>query len=570
MSKGTMIFNRTVLLLSLFSLHVLQLKAQTGVPMGGCKEWRNGGWVEVPCGTSSDDGGGKGSNNNNSGSGGLTAKQQAKNEAWDLNHLGIQENEKGRNCWTNKDWDCAIYYFNRAIQYYRQAKEKNPKEKIYRNNLSNNEGYLEQVTSFKEFDEALALLNKGLNHEAEVAYRNYILKNPRNENAHYNLCVALWNQGLYGEAYDECILALKINPDVANGKEALSKLKKLYANKLNEDANDLYDKGKLSEAEAAYRRAIELNPTDPVLYGNLADAQSEQGKFKEAETTYRKAAEYDPSDIDYKIRLGNSIMDQGRLSEARNFYQELIASNPGIATLYFNLGYILSKEGKSKEAETNYRKAIQIYPDDVNFYYNLGLLLEKQGLYSEAAKEYQNAMKVHPGDKTVQASIDKLIKDGKMTITELTPGSVKDPLSQLVSSQIQGFDVVIDGKGKYYVELSPLVTDGSAKYVEKVPEKLARTEQFQQLLKEEKKIRDEFNGLQRKLDETKKKKEETTGNKSDLEMELVKLKEDMTKKENEFNMNRFKQTEAIRNFHEDFDEATKKTPDENKAGTKNQ
>lgn len=503
-----------------------------------------------------------------------TQKQLKKEKAWDLNHQGILANEKGRNCWDKRDWECAITYFQQAIDYYQQAMNID-KDKIYKENLDRNQYHLKRAFCFKYNEQGNNLYKQAKYSDAENSFRMSLQYDPDYAIAHSNLGLALEMQGKYDAAIEEYKKALKIDASTNNIAQHLERVKakieeqkktdnKTVSLKLNEEANKLYSGEKYKEAEQLYQKAIALNPSDPVLYSNLADAQSKQGKFKDAELTYRKAIEADPSNIDYKIRAGNAIFDQGRLSDARNYYQELVASNPGIATLYFNLGYIQAQGGDYKDAEKNYRKSIELYSNDVNYYYNLGLLLEKQGRYSEAAKEYQSAMKVHPGDKTVQASIDKLVKEGKMSITEVTPGSIKDPLSQLVSSQIQGFDVVIDGKGKYFVELSPLVADGSTKYVEKVPEKLAKTEQFQLLLKEERKIRDEFAGLQKKLDETKKKKEEATGNKSDLEMEIVKLKEDMTKKENEFNMNRFKQTEAVRNFHEDFEEAPGKKDDKSK------
>jgi Tfp pilus assembly protein PilF len=48
--------------------------------------------------------------------------------------------------------------------------------------------------------------------------------------------------------------------------------------------------------EAAYRfeKAVEIDPTYPAAWNNLAIAYEEQGNFDEADKAYRKAVELDP------------------------------------------------------------------------------------------------------------------------------------------------------------------------------------------------------------------------------------------------------------------------------------
>ena len=563
--QATANIKRSFFLLLFLGMQVLLVTAQpTGKDAGAGWCPIHGNYTGASC-PSCKSGGGD-NNNVSRGSGELTAKQKARNEASDINRLGMAENTKARDCWANRDWSCAVYYFNRAIAYYRQAIEKNQKGKVYRKNLSNNEINLATALRYKEFDDALALLNKGQNREAEAAFRNYILKNPKDADAHYNLCVALWNQDLLEEAYNECNLALAIDAGIANAPASLIKIKKQYARKLNKEANDM-DDDQDKEAELRYKKAIALDPTEAVYYYNLGWVQANLGKYKDAETNYRKAIDMDPSDLENHLQLGIVLFKQGNLKDAEAVYRNAIRLQPGAAVAYYDLAYTLAQAGSFKEAEENYRKAIELDPAKADYHQNLAVLLEKQGAYKEAAKEYENTLKIVPEDKYAKAQLDKLVAAGKVENTNKTvvPGTITDPGVQLQSAKFQGFDMVIDGKGKYFVGLLPFVVNGSTPYVEKVPMALAQTDKFRALLNEEGKIREEYQAMQNKLKELQVKKNTEAGNKGELEIQESNIKQELSKKEGEFTMVRFKQTEAIRNFHEELEEAAP----EQKPKTKN-
>jgi superkiller protein 3 len=47
--------------------------------------------------------------------------------------------------------------------------------------------------------------------------------------------------------------------------------------------------GKLDEAVACYRRAIELDPNSAVVFRSLGDALTALGRLAEAQQAYRKA-----------------------------------------------------------------------------------------------------------------------------------------------------------------------------------------------------------------------------------------------------------------------------------------
>src|SRR3990172_4395110 len=74
--------------------------------------------------------------------------------------------------------------------------------------------------------------------------------------------------------------------------------------------------GRLPEAEAGYRRVLELKPDWADAHNNLGVTLWDQGRQAEAEASYRRALEIEPDYVEAHYNLANAMRDQGRLSEA--------------------------------------------------------------------------------------------------------------------------------------------------------------------------------------------------------------------------------------------------------------
>jgi superkiller protein 3 len=68
--------------------------------------------------------------------------------------------------------------------------------------------------------------------------------------------------------------------------------------------------GRLDEAVASYRRAIELDPKSVAPHYNLAIALGQQKKVDDSVASYRRAIELDPTDARYPMNLGNQLLKQ--------------------------------------------------------------------------------------------------------------------------------------------------------------------------------------------------------------------------------------------------------------------
>ena len=107
------------------------------------------------------------------------------------------------------------------------------------------------------------------------------------------------------------------------------------------------DQGKLDEAVACYRRALELKPDYAEAHNNLGNALKDQGKLDEAIACYRRALELKPDYAEAHNNLGNAFKDQGKLDEAVACYRRALELKPDYAEAHNNLGDALTGAGEA-------------------------------------------------------------------------------------------------------------------------------------------------------------------------------------------------------------------------------
>src|SRR6266478_450574 len=66
----------------------------------------------------------------------------------------------------------------------------------------------------------------------------------------------------------------------------------------------------------------------PHHHSQLGDIYFQQGKLDQAEASYRAALERDPQDIDTRAHLGQCLLRQKRPAEARPLLEGVVAENP--------------------------------------------------------------------------------------------------------------------------------------------------------------------------------------------------------------------------------------------------
>lgn len=180
--------------------------------------------------------------------------------------------------------------------------------------------------------------------EAEELYNKAIELNPRNDFAYFGLGWTYRMEGKFLRAEELIAKAIELNP------------RNDWAYIILGDINWSF-RGRPHEiSEGLFRRAIELNPEkDAWAYNRLGYVLLQRGRFSEAEEIYRKAIKIRPQEERAYIELGMAYQSQGRFMEAEKLYKKAIELSPGNDTAYRALS-ILSREMNEKVLVEGYDK----------------------------------------------------------------------------------------------------------------------------------------------------------------------------------------------------------------------
>jgi protein O-GlcNAc transferase len=180
--------------------------------------------------------------------------------------------------------------------------------------------------------------------------------------------------------------------------------------------NQLLVKGKLNEAERAYRQAVALAPEDAQAWSNLGCTLWRLGRLPEAETSLARALALRPNLAQAHNNLGGVLEALGRLEDAEQHYRDSIAIDAKQPQPYCNLGAVLHRLGKFEEAKVEYAHALRLKPDFVEAWSNLGAAFLAHGKFADAEACLLRARELGPRHQQVLINLaDVLRVQGKFS-----------------------------------------------------------------------------------------------------------------------------------------------------------
>jgi DNA-binding SARP family transcriptional activator len=113
--------------------------------------------------------------------------------------------------------------------------------------------------------------------------------------------------------------------------------------------------------ERQQRLAAE-RPRDAAVFNDLGNLLVMAGEPSEAEAAYRHAVEVDPHRLSALYNLGLLLLQGGKTGEARQLFEKVIEIEPRHAWAHYQLGAVLERKGDRSRAVREYAQAFRLDP----------------------------------------------------------------------------------------------------------------------------------------------------------------------------------------------------------------
>jgi tetratricopeptide (TPR) repeat protein len=171
-----------------------------------------------------------------------------------------------------------------------------------------------------------------------------------------------------------------------------------------EQLTQLYlDENKSEEAISLLEGMIARSPS-ATLDDLLGDAFTQTHEYGKAEKAYRKAVDLDPSELGHLRGLGQTLLSEEKYPDALSVYQKLADLMPDDADVYLRMAQIYRELHQLDKAEESIVKARQYAPGTVEVMYNEAMIYEAQGRFEDAIRVLSDAVTGVKTQSTVLSS----------------------------------------------------------------------------------------------------------------------------------------------------------------------
>src|SRR5262245_7389284 len=181
-------------------------------------------------------------------------------------------------------------------------------------------------------------------------------------------------------------------------------------------ARMLAEQGQLTDAINEYKKALELDANNSLIYSEMAETYLRGQRVREAVDSAQKAIKADPDNVDaHKILASvytslisdssaNAPIAEETVNQAIHEFEEIIRIDSDDQNSYLMLGRLYQVKNDDKKAEEIYRKFLGMEPGSEEGVTSLARLHMDAGNNKEAASLLEGFVKEHPdADRALDA-----------------------------------------------------------------------------------------------------------------------------------------------------------------------
>lgn len=133
--------------------------------------------------------------------------------------------------------------------------------------------------------------------------------------------------------------------------------------RIEQDALDWEDAGRLDRAAEAYRAALMIGGPRAEIHFALADVLYRGGDVSAARERYYAALELDDEYVEARAALGSLLAETGELELAAATFEGALAVDPDFADAHFHLAQVLDRLDRGDLAARHYRAFLNLAPE---------------------------------------------------------------------------------------------------------------------------------------------------------------------------------------------------------------
>lgn len=173
-------------------------------------------------------------------------------------------------------------------------------------------------------------------------------------------------------------------------------------------AQDLFNRGRLPEAEAGLRKAAEWDPNAAGIFSTLGTVLNAAGRDAESAASFWRAAQKDPTDSNAAFSAGLAFAAAGKLPDAELAMRESTRRDPNNARAWYNLGLLFAQTGRGREAISALETAEKLAPAVADYPFARATILLNQGDRPGGAAALRRTVELDPAHREAQALLQRL------------------------------------------------------------------------------------------------------------------------------------------------------------------
>jgi len=174
------------------------------------------------------------------------------------------------------------------------------------------------------------------------------------------------------------------------------------------DAVELYQGGRLRDAQKLAQRCVDQAPDHPEARRLLAVILADRGELSAALEHVQHAVLRAPGHLPALATLADLELRSGDADAAENTLRRALHADPRVALLHSNLGTVLVQQGRMREAVQSYGEALRLQPDFDDALLNQGRALMSLGELAGAAACLERYLARVPTDAEAQYTLGSI------------------------------------------------------------------------------------------------------------------------------------------------------------------